>query len=198
MLRRPISTSSTLTGVAGFGALDFEGEIGDAHHLAAVDIDNLLVEQVARDAQHVFVVVIGNELFVAERDAIAEDNGADLIVADGEPGGAAADQETIDAGSVDQRDQGGVLDAADAPALQVEDRHAQQFGEIEELVRHPNVLGPDRSSARVRTAAEIGCYICALHGCLTPIPIWRMEGRGRKEKKHGRALAGHRGSASWG
>ena len=72
MLRRPTSTSSTLTSVAGFGALDFKGKIGDAHHLAAVDIDDLLIEQVARDAQHIFVVVIGNELFIAERDAIAE------------------------------------------------------------------------------------------------------------------------------
>ena len=53
-------------------ALDFEGEIGDAHHFAAVDVDDLLIEQIARDAQHVFVVVIGNELFVAELDAVAE------------------------------------------------------------------------------------------------------------------------------
>ena len=172
--------------VAGFGALDFKGQICDANHLAAVDIDDLLIEQVARDAQHVFIVVIGYELFIAQRDAIAKGNGADLIVADGEPGGADTDQKAIDTGSMDQRDQGRVLDAPDAPALEVEDRHAQQFGEIEELVRHPNVLGPDRASARVRTAAEIGCYICALHGCLTPIPIWRMEGRGRKEKKNGK------------
>ena len=61
--------------------------------------------------------MIGNQLFIAERDAIAEDNGADLIVADREPSGAHAHQKTIDAGSVDQRDQGGVLDAANAPAL---------------------------------------------------------------------------------
>ena len=91
---------------------------------------------------------------------------------------------------MDQRNQGGVLDAADAPALEVEDRHAQQFGEVQEVVRHPNVLGPDRSSAGVRTAAEIGCYKCALHGCLTPIPIWRMQGRGRKEKKYGKPSRG--------
>ena len=43
MLRRPTSTSRTLRKVAGFGAFDFEGEICDAHHFAAVDIDNLLI-----------------------------------------------------------------------------------------------------------------------------------------------------------
>ncbi len=70
MLRMPISTSSTPDDVAGSVVLDFEGDIGDAHHFAAVDVDDLLVEQVARDAQHVFVVVIGDELFVAQLDAV--------------------------------------------------------------------------------------------------------------------------------
>ena len=49
------------------------------------------------DAQHVLVVVVGNELFVAERNALAERDVADLVVADGEPGVAAAHQETVDA-----------------------------------------------------------------------------------------------------
>ena len=48
------------------------GDVVDADHLAAVDVDDLLVEEVAVDAQHVLVVVIGNELLVAEMDSAAE------------------------------------------------------------------------------------------------------------------------------
>ena len=52
--------------------MDAQGDVVDAHHFAAVDVDDLLVEQVARDAQHVLVVVVGDELLVVERDALAE------------------------------------------------------------------------------------------------------------------------------
>ena len=88
------------------------------------------------DAQHVLVVVIRNELLVAERMPWSEGDGADLIVADGQPGVAAAHQQAVDAGRMDQRHQRGVLDAADAPAFQVEHRHAHQFREEQEVVRH--------------------------------------------------------------
>ena len=36
--------------------LDLQGDVGDPHHFAAVDVDDLLVQQVAHDAQHVLVV----------------------------------------------------------------------------------------------------------------------------------------------
>ena len=49
-----------------------------------------------------------------------ERDGADLIVADGKPGPAAAHQETVERARMDQRNEGGVFDPADAPALKVE------------------------------------------------------------------------------
>ena len=91
--------------------VDRHGDIGDAHHFAAGDVDDLLIQQIAADAQHVLVVVVGDELLVAELDAPVEGDGADLVEADGEPGVAAAHQEAVDAGGVFARDQGGVFDA---------------------------------------------------------------------------------------
>jgi hypothetical protein len=49
--------------------VDAHGDVGDAHHFAAGDVDDLLVQQVAADAQHVLVVVVGEQLLVAELDA---------------------------------------------------------------------------------------------------------------------------------
>ena len=60
---------------------DFERDIGDPDHLAALRVDDLLVEKIAGDAQHVLVGMVGREVFVAEKDAV-ERNGADLIVTD--------------------------------------------------------------------------------------------------------------------
>ena len=40
---------------------DLEGDVVDAHHLAAVHVDDLLVEQIAADAQHVLVGMIRRE-----------------------------------------------------------------------------------------------------------------------------------------
>ena len=54
-------------------------------------------------------------MLVAEVDAV-ERNGSNLIVTDGEPGPAAAHQKAVDARGMDQRDDGGVADTADAPA----------------------------------------------------------------------------------
>ena len=58
MLRMPMSTSSTMSMSRPPSLLDLHGDVGDAHHFAAGDIDDLLVQQVARDAQHVLVVVV--------------------------------------------------------------------------------------------------------------------------------------------
>ena len=100
-----------------------ERDVGDAHHFAALRVDDLLVEQVAHQAQHVLVGVVGREHLVAQVDAVERD-GADLIVADGQPGPAAADQEAVDADGVDQRDERGVFDHAEPAALQVIDLEA--------------------------------------------------------------------------
>ena len=104
MLRTPMSTSRTVRVSRAAVAVDFHGDVVDPHHLAAVDVDDLLVEEVARDAQHVLVVVVRDELLVVEADASAEVDGADLVVADGEPGVRAAHQEAVDAGGMDQRE----------------------------------------------------------------------------------------------
>ena len=123
-------------GVAHAIVLDRHGDVVDADHFAAGDIDDLLIQKVAGDAQEVLIVVVGDEDLLAELDAFGEGDGANLIEADGEPGIGAADQEAVDAGGVDDGDHGGVLDPADAAAFEVDHRHGQQFREVEEIVRH--------------------------------------------------------------
>ncbi len=49
---------------------DFKGDIGDAHHLAALRIDDLLIEQIPHHPQHVFVGVVRREDFVAQENAV--------------------------------------------------------------------------------------------------------------------------------
>ena len=65
-----------------------------------------------------------------ERDA------AHLIEANGKPRAARAYQKAVNARGVNERNNGGVADAADAPVLQVVNRQAQQFREVEEMFRH--------------------------------------------------------------
>ena len=67
MLRMPMSTSSTFSCVISVGVLDLERHVGDANHLASQRVDNLLIEQIPDDPQHVLVRVIGGQLFVFER-----------------------------------------------------------------------------------------------------------------------------------
>ena len=62
--------------------------------------------------------------------------GRNLVVADGEPGAAGADQETVHAGLMDQRNQRRVPNPADAPMFQVVDRQVEQFGEVQKCFRH--------------------------------------------------------------
>ena len=96
--------------------LDLERDIGHPHHFAALPVDDLLIEQIADQPQHVLVGMIGRELFVLEVDPVERD-GADLIVANGEPGPTAAHQKPVDAGRMDQGNNGGVFDQAQAAAL---------------------------------------------------------------------------------
>ena len=116
-------------------APDLEGHICDADHLAALCVDNLLVEKIPRHAQHVLVVVVGSELFVLKINPVKADR-PDLIVPHREPGPVAADEVAVDAYRVDKRDQGGVLDAANGVTLKVVDLKAEQLGEEEEALRH--------------------------------------------------------------
>jgi hypothetical protein len=54
-----------------------------------------------------------------------------LIVPDGKPRPAASYQVTVDAGRMDQRDNRGVFDEAQAAALEVVDLEAEQLSEEE-------------------------------------------------------------------
>src|ERR1019366_3181559 len=130
---------------------DAHGDVVDAEHLPAGDVDDLLVEKVAGDAQQVLIVMVGDEDFLAELDAFSERNGVHLIEPYGEPGVGAAHQEAVDAGGVDEGDHGGVLDAADPAAFEVHHRHGQQFREIEEILRHRQ-----RPNARPMRAPRLG------------------------------------------
>ncbi len=114
---------------------DLEGDVVDAHNLAAVDVDDLLIQQVARDTQHVLVVVVGDENFIAEADTVKR-NGSDLIVANGEPGRSGADQVPVDAKGIHQGHDSAVPNAADSSPLQVIDRQAQQFGKKQQGFGH--------------------------------------------------------------
>ncbi len=59
-----------------------------------------------------------------------------------EPG---ADEIAVNAGRMNQRNQSGIADTADEALLQVIDRKAEEFREVEEILRHACVL-----SARTR------------------------------------------------
>src|ERR1043166_1166368 len=113
----------------------FEGNIVDPHHLAPLGIDDLLIEQVAHHAQHVLVGVVRGQVLVAKINTVQGD-GPDLVVTDGQPGPAAANQVTVDANRVYQGNDSGVLDNTNPVSLKVEDLEAEQFGEKQKLIRH--------------------------------------------------------------
>ncbi len=152
----------------------FEAHVGDADHFTAVDVDDLLIEQIALQAQHVLVRMIGVEFFVAELDAV-EGDVRNLVVTDGKPGTAGADEVAIDAGGVNQGDDGGIANPPDTTMFQVVDRQAEEFREVEEIFRHDLAQARTRvpRAARWSDAAEkrkvrlITLYI--RFGCLNPI-----------------------------
>jgi hypothetical protein len=121
--------------VVGVHALQIEGDVVDPDDLAALGVDDLLVEQVAPHPQHPDVVVVGNELLVAEVDPVEGDR-RHLVVADGPPVPLAPHEKLVDPDLVDARRETGVPDPADAAALQVEDPHAHQLGEKEQAAGH--------------------------------------------------------------
>src|SRR4051794_38446408 len=107
--------------------------------------------------------MIGDELLVVTRNASAELDGPDLVVANGEPGVRAVHQQTIDAGWVNERDHGRIFNAPDPPASQIEDRHRNQFCKVQKVVRHRNVPAPDNSGAS-GDSLRLWSFTCALHG----------------------------------
>jgi hypothetical protein len=143
--------------------VDLHRDVVYPHHLAAVDVDDLLVEQVARDPHHVLVVVVRDELLVVERDAAAEGDGGDLVVPDDQPGVRAAHQETVDAGRVNERNDSGVFDSPDAFALKIEHRHRDEFCKVQKGFRHRNRPGARQLERELGLPSTLA-LICALHG----------------------------------
>jgi hypothetical protein len=141
--------------VVGVDGPQLEGDVVDPDHLASLGVDDLLVEEVPHHAQHPDVVVVRDQLFVAEVDAV-EGDGGDLIVADRPPVPFAADEELVDAHLVDPWRETGVPHPPDPAALQVVDLHAHQLGEKEQAVGHgtaPPAVGrgeESRSGSRGR------------------------------------------------
>ena len=62
MLRMPTSTSRIMSDSRSSRG-HLEADVGDADHFPAVDVDNLLVEKIALDAQHVLVRMIRDRAF---------------------------------------------------------------------------------------------------------------------------------------
>src|SRR5260370_15891287 len=108
-------------------APDFKGDIVDAHYFVAVHVDDLLIQQVASDSQHILIVVIRSEHLIAQTNTLERDR-LDLIVPDAEPGGSRANQISIHTERIGQRHQTAVADAADATTLHVVARPSQQVG----------------------------------------------------------------------
>ena len=86
--------------------------------------------------------MVGCQVLIAQMDPIQR-NGFYLIVTDRQQRPVAANQEAVDTNRVDQRNNRGVLDPAEAPPLKVIDLEAEQLGEEVEFVRHvPGFLLP--------------------------------------------------------
>ena len=56
--------------VAAVFLTDFKRDVVDANHFAALCVDNLLVEQIADQAQHVLVGVVRGQVLVAQVNAV--------------------------------------------------------------------------------------------------------------------------------
>jgi len=111
-----------------------EGDVGDADHLAAFDVDDLLVEKIAFETEHIVIAMVGSELFIAEPDAIERD-GLNLVMTDSEPGPAATEEIAVYANGIDEGDNGSIANAAQPSALKVVDLEPDKFGK-EQVVQH--------------------------------------------------------------
>ncbi len=112
-----------------------EGDVIDADHLAALGVDDLLIEQVANHAQHVFVGMIRSEALVFEVNTAGTD-GLDLVISDAQPGGACAYEKAVKADGVNKRDERCIAECSNAAAFQVVHFDAQEFRKVEDLFRH--------------------------------------------------------------
>ena len=126
---------------------DLERNVIDTDDFAPVHVDDLLIQQIALDAQHVLVGMIGREVLVGEVNAV-ERNGGNLVEADAQPGPAAAHQEAVDAGGMNQGNERGIANPADAAVLQVIDRQAHQLGIEEKVSAIENVRAQNVSAER--------------------------------------------------
>src|SRR5579859_2024811 len=92
-----VSVAMAVTVPVAVFVMDLECNVIHPDHLAAIDVDDLLIQEIPPDAQHVLVGMVGGEHFLAQADAI-EGNRGYLVVAHRQPNPAAAHQKPVDAG----------------------------------------------------------------------------------------------------
>src|SRR6185503_16136400 len=83
---------------------------------------------------------------------------------------------------MDQRNQRGILDPADAATLEVEHRHARKLRKKQQVLRHrkrPGARQFERVSGHFST---LGCFALYTAFLPTPISIWRIGEGGRNKK----------------
>ena len=132
-----------------------KSDVVDADNFSALRVDDLLIEQVAHHAKHVLVGMVWGEKLVLKVDAVGT-NSLHLVVADAEPAGTGAHQKTVHAHRVDQRNQRGIAERADAAALQVIDLQADQFGPVKNFFRHRRAKGTDAAPPNQRGTRQLG------------------------------------------
>ena len=109
------------------GTIVVKIDVVDANDFAAVGVDDLLIEEIARYSQHVFIGMIGGEALVLEVNTGAGD-AFHLVVTDRKPAGTGADEKAVDAHRIDKGDKRGIAQSADMPAFQVVNLEAEEFG----------------------------------------------------------------------
>ncbi|MEZ5362078.1 MAG: hypothetical protein R2748_06960 [Bryobacterales bacterium] len=113
------------------GALDAQRYVVDAHNLAAVHVDDLLVEQIAVEQQVRLVAVIRNELVVGQYDPVEADL-ADLVVADLETDLAVAEEVVGNAARMLSRRNRGFAYTPDARAVRPFQAKPGELGQVDQ------------------------------------------------------------------
>ena len=79
--------------------VEIERHVRNAHDLPPIDINDLLVEQVASDAKHVLIAMVRGQLFIAKPEPFQVD-AVHLVIANGQPSRPAAQQKSVDTNGV--------------------------------------------------------------------------------------------------
>src|SRR5262249_42570614 len=108
---------------------------------------------------------------------------------------ARADQKAIDAKRIDHRENGGVADAANAPALQVIDRQTNQLCKKKHGFRHRKTSELKTPHERRDASRRPGGLRCALHACSSSLCLITGGSRKlfRKNRRRGAFARGGEG-----